>query len=474
MALFGAPLAYEDHASRACQSALLVQKALVGYEKKIMKDHDTAFKMRMGLNSGPVIVGSIGDDLRMDYTAVGDTTNLAARMESTANPGTILVSGNTYKLARDFFDFKHLGKFELKGKEKPQAAYELIKAGEAETRIEASMAKGWTNFVGRQNELNILKEALEKAQNGSGQVVGIVGEAGVGKSRLILELRNMLPEREFAYLEGHCLHYAGDMSYLPVLDILRSFFEVKEGDQEYIIKQKMEDRITHLDENLKVALAPLQDLLSLKVEDEAYLKLEPKQKRDRIFEAMRDLLIRESQNSPLVIAVEDLHWMDKISEEFISYLIDWLANTHIMLILLYRPEYTHSWGSKTFYTKIGMDQLSTKTSTALVHSILERGEVVPELKDLILSRAAGNPLFMEEFTHTLLENGSIQRKDNRYVLTTEASQIQVPDTVQGIIAARMDRLEDSLKQTMQVASVIGRDFAFRILQTITGMKQELK
>jgi len=218
----------------------------------------------------------------------------------------------------------------------------------------------------------------------------------------------------------------------------------------------------------------LYELFSLKVENEEYLKLEPKQKREKTFEAIRDLLIRESQNKPLVLAIEDLHWIDKTSEEFITYLIRWLTSTNILLILLYRPEYTHAWGSKSYYNKIGVDQLSTSTSAELVQSILEGAEVVPELKKLIIGKTGGNPLFVEELTHSLLENGSIQRRDYQYVLSRKASDIQVPNTIHGIIAARIDRLEDNLKRTMQVASVIGRDFAFRILQTITGMREEIK
>jgi class 3 adenylate cyclase/tetratricopeptide (TPR) repeat protein len=474
MALFGAPVAHEDHAQRACYAALAIQKAMGDFGEKIKEERGVDFLMRIGVNSGLVVVGSIGDDLRMDYTAVGDTTNLAARMESMARPGNILVTKNTHKLARDFFDFESLGIVQVKGKEAAQHAYELIKASEVETRIEAAAAKGLTKFVGRGREMEALTEAFEKGRSGSGQVVGIVGEAGVGKSRLLLEIRNMLPQEEFLYLEGRCLHYGGSMAYLPILDILRSCFGIKEGDQAILIKKKMDEKVVQLDDRLQGALPPFQELLSLKVEDEAFLKVEPQQKRERIFEATRDLLIRESQNKPLVIAIEDLQWIDKTSEEFLDYLIGWLANTHILLILLYRPEYLHQWGSKSYYSKIGVDQLSTRTSSELVQSILEGAEVAPELTDLILNRTTGNPLFMEELTHTLLENGSIERKDNQYVLSRKASDIQVPDTVQGIIAARMDRLEEGLKRIMQVASVIGREFAFRILQTITGMKDELK
>ena len=474
MALFGAPVAHEDHAQRACYAALSIQKVIGEYEQKIKKDHGLDFKMRVGLNSGPVIVGAIGDDLRMDYTAIGDTTNLASRIEDMAGSGTVMVSTNTYKMARDYFVFETIGKVPVKGKEQPQEAYELIKASEVETRIEAAAARGLTKFVGRGPQMQVLKTAFEKAKSGSGQVVGIVGEAGVGKSRILLEVRNMLSDDENTYLEGRCLHYGGAMVYLPILDILRLYFEIKEGEREFVIKKNMKEKVLQLHEKLQNALPPFQDLLSLKIEDEAYLKLEPQEKRERAFEALRDLFVRASRHKPLVLAVEDLHWIDKTSEEFLDYLIGWLANARILLILLYRPEYTHLWGSKSYYTKIGVDQLSTPTSVELVQSILEGADVVPELRELIVNRTGGNPLFMEEFTHSLLENGTIQMKDHQYVLSRKASEIDVPDTIQGIIAARIDRLEDNLKRTMQVASVIGRDFAFRILQTITGMKEELK
>ncbi len=474
MALFGAPVAHEDHAQRACHAALLIQKALEVFEEKIKKDFGADFKMRIGLNSGTVIVGSLGDDLRMDYTAVGDTSNLASRIESMARPGTSLVSSHTHKLARDFFEFKSLGKIEMKGKEALQEAFELIKAGEVDTRIGASVAKGLSRFVGREKSIASLTEAYENTQSGSGQIVGIVGEAGLGKSRLHLEFKKRLSNDNFIYLEGRCLQYGGSMVYLPVLDILRSYFEIKDGDQELLIKKKMAEKILRLDEKLNGVLPAFHELLSLKVQDQAYQKLQPMQKREKAFEAIRDLLVRESQDRPIILVVEDLHWIDKTSEEFLSYLIEWLANTHILLVLLYRPEYTHTWGSKSHYTKIGLTQLTSQSSTELIQAILYDCEIEPGLETLILNRSAGTPLYIEELTHSLLENGTIQREQNQCFLAIEPKDIQIPDTIQGIIAARMDRLEDNLKRTMQVASVIGRDFAFRILQTITGMREELK
>jgi len=474
MALFGAPAAHEHHAQRACYAALAIQKVLGRYGRKVKRELGVDLKMRVGLNSGLVLVDSVGNDLRMDYTAIGDTVNLASRMESMATPRKVLVSADTYKMARDFFRFKPLGKVSVKGKEELVEAYELVEAGEVETRFEAAVAKGLTRFVGREKEITNLEEAFEKVKSGSGQFVGIVGEAGVGKSRILLELRGMLPQEEYTYLEGRCLHYGGSMAYLPFLDIVRSYFDIEEGERESVIKKKMKEKVNQLDEKLKGILPPLHEILSLKVEDEEYLKLEPRQRRERIFEAIRDLIIRESQNRPLVLAVEDLHWIDKTSEEFLTYLIGWLVNARILMVILYRPEYAPPWGSKSYYSQLNVDQLSARASAELVQSILEGGEVIPELRQLIIARAGGNPLFVEEFTHTLLENGSIEKKDHQYVLSTKASEIQVPDTIQEIIAARMDRLEDNLKRTMQVASVVGRDFAFRILHTITGMREELK
>ncbi len=372
MVLFGAPVAHEDHAQRACHAALSIQTAIKPYAEKLKEGLGIEFSIRIGVNSGAVVVGSIGDDLRMDYTAQGDTSNLASRMENHAEPGTVLISENTYRLVRDFFELESKGQLQVKGKDAPVEAYQIVRAGEVGTRIGASAVKGLTRFVGRNRELEGVKEAFTKAQSGQGQVVGIVGEAGVGKSRLFMELRSMLTKDEYAYLEGRCVHYGGSMAYLPILDILRSYFGIREGEQETIIKKKMLKKILLLDERLKSTLPPFQELLCLKVEDGAHLQLQPQQKKERTFEAIRDLLVQESENKPIVLAVEDLHWIDKTSEEFLNYLIDRLANTHILLILLYRPEYAHTWGSKSYYIKIGVDQLSNNLQQDRLSRIARR------------------------------------------------------------------------------------------------------
>jgi class 3 adenylate cyclase/tetratricopeptide (TPR) repeat protein len=474
MAIFGAPVAHEDHAQRACYASLAIQKALGDYAGRLKQEHDIDFKMRIGINSGPVVVGAIGDDLRMDYTAVGDTTNLAARMEREARPGSIFVSKNSHLIAKDYFDFLPLGKMEIKGKKKPQEAYELIRVGEEKTRLKALAARGLTKFVGRANSMAALMDPFERALTGSGQVVGIAGEAGVGKSRLLLELINQLPKAEFICLEGRCLRYGETILYMPILEILRSYFDIKEKDRDPIINRKINAKIHALDEKLVSCIAPIQELLTQSTEDESYLALDPRQKREKTFESLRELFITESRNKPLMLVFEDVHWIDKTSEEFLDYLIGAIAKSHIMLVILYRSEFTHPWDSKSYYTKIGLRQLRTASSAQMVTALLEKGQVAADLKQLILNRSSGNPLFMEEITYSLLESGAIQKQGRQFVLTTRASEIHLPDTIQGIIAARLDRLDDSLKYTMQVASVIGREFTFRILQAITGMNTEIK
>ncbi len=471
MALFGAPIAHEDSPKRAIYASLAIQERLSSYADEL-KDKGIAFNMRIGINTGLVIVGRIGDDLTMEYTALGDTVNLASRMESSARPGTVQVAEDTYRRAQGYFDFEDLGTSEVKGKEKPVRSYRVISPRPARTRVEASLPKGLSHFVGRKRELEHLSDCFFQAKDGAGQVVGIVGEPGVGKSRLVLEFIQSLPSEDYTYLEGGCLHYGEAMAYRPILDILRSYFDIHEGESESSIREKIE--IANFDGHLTEILSPLQEILSLSVDDEEYSKLEPQVRRQMVFEAIRYLLTTESQRCPLILAVEDLHWVDKTSEEFLTYFVDGLTGSSILLILLYRPEYTAAWTSKTYCSEIRVDQLPKRTSAELVASILSEGDVDPEISELIVTRTAGNPLFIEEFTHSLIENGSIVKDNEHYTLSSDPADIQVPDTIQGIIASRLDRLEETSKRIVQVASVIGREFAYRLLATVTTMQEELK
>jgi len=473
MALFGAPVAHEYHAQLACLAALRIQRAMENYKKDMRARFGIDFRVRIGISSGLVVVGSIGDDLRTDYTADGDNVNVASRMESLARPDTILISENTYKLVKDYFEFEPQGNAKIKGKDEPQKVYVLLGPVHIGTRIAASAAKGLTPFVGRNRELNAIKKAYDKARLGQGQMVGIVGEAGVGKTRLLLELKKVLPQGAYIYFEGYCFHHGVSMPYLPILDVLRSYFRIKEGERESVIKQKMNERILDLDANLMSVIGPLQDLLTINIEDQEYADLEPKQKRMSIFEAIRDLLVRGSREKPLVLALEDLQWIDKTSEHFLDYMTKWLHDTSILVILLYRPDYIHGWADKAYFKEVKVDQFSSNDSEQFISAILKDGEVSPQLRDLILSETSGNALYMEELTKSLLENGSIIRSGNQYILSKKASNIKVPDTIQEIIAARVDHMAEEPKMILQMASVIGREFPFRLLSHIIEVKEKL-
>ncbi len=472
MALFGAPKTLEDGPHRAIETALEMSVSLQRFSMD--KRLPVPLSFHIGINTGPVVAGMVGGDRRQDFTVMGDTVNLASRMEGAAEAGSILISENTFRLTEGYFDFEEKSPVEVKGKEQPVKAYRVLGPRHVKTRVEASLSKGLSPFVGRTVELQHLGRCLEQASEGHGQVVGVLGEPGVGKSRLIRRFRESLPVGEYTFIEGGCIHYGDAIPYLPILEILRHFFDIKEDEDETSIKGKISEKVSGLGAHFIWMLPPFHDILSLKVEDDQYLKLDGRQRRDRVFEVARLLLIAESQNRPLVVIVEDLHWIDNTSEEFLSHLINGLAATRILLLLLYRPEYRHLWTNKTFYSQVRVDQLPLKTCMDLVRGILADGEVEPSVGDFIVSRTEGNPLFIEELTRNLLESGSIQKENNRYILSIKPSEIQVPATIQGIIAARLDRLEGTLKGIMQTASVIGREFAFRILQAVATLKEDLK
>jgi len=474
MALFGAPLAHEDHAQRACHAALAIQRDLAEYGQKVDKNTGHEFRMRIGLNSGPVVVGSIGNDLRMDYTAIGNTTNLAARMQSLAKPGAILVTDETERLAREFFTFNSLGKLTVKGKEEPQAAYELLSPTEIGTRFAASAMRGLTPFVGRVNSMSVLKEAFDAAKAGAGQIIGLVGEAGVGKSRILFEFIRSLQGEAFTYLEGRCIHYGETLPYYPFIEIVKKYCGIEDADRESLVRKKLKEAMCGLDPALEGAILYFEDLLSLKIEDKAFTKMEPEHRKWKTCDAIKTLFVRIAQDRPLILTVDDMHWIDKSSEEVLTHLVEGIPHTRILLLCVYRPEYRHRWGELSYFTRLGLQQLSPESSSRLVEAILREGKVADDLRDLVLRKAGGNPLFMEEFTRNLLEMGAVGRRDDTYVLACREAEIEVPGTLQAVIAARVDRLEETLKQVLQIASVIGRDFAFRVLRMIMDAGEELR
>jgi class 3 adenylate cyclase/tetratricopeptide (TPR) repeat protein len=471
MALFGAPVAHEDHAQRACYAALSIQKAMREYGNKIEGELGVEFKIRIGLNSGPVVVGSIGDDLRMDYTAVGDTTNLAARIQQAAKPGEVWASQETRNIIQDYFHDEMVGEFPLKGKTAHQPLYRMIsERPDVRTRFDAGLVRGITELVGRRPEMEALRSVFKRAKEGEGQVLDVVGEAGVGKSRLAYEFQAALG-KEATFLTGICVQHGRNINFLPVIDVVKAVFRIEEGMTEEEVGSQIEGSIK---KNLAPMISFYRSLLSLKVDDPLFKALNPEGRKFGTFEVVKNLLIGLSEENPMVVFLEDVHWMDKISEEFFTYFSRSIVENPILMLAAYRPEGAPSWAQGTHYQRLGLETLSSKSSTRLVRNILGGIAMDPELEQRIVEKTGGNPFFVEEIVRELIERGDLEKMGEQYICKKPIDQCEIPSTVQGVLAAKMDRLSEDLKRTMQVASVIGRDFAFRLLKSIMELGEELR
>jgi len=473
MALFGAPIAHEDSARRAVHAALGIQRSIADYGATLRAERGLSLTMRIGLNTGAVVVGAIGDDLRMDYTAVGDTTNLAARMQQTARPGTVVVSEATHRAIEGFFETLDLGRVEVKGHE-PVHAWEVVRARGGRSRIAVGRERGLTPFVGRDRELQTLLARAADVEAGRGQVVFIVGDAGIGKSRLLYEFRRQLAEsgRAVSWVEGQCVSFGQSIPFLPLVDLLRKNFGVEEFDGEPEIIAKVEGvtrRMGGLDEHVPF----IRYLLSVDPGDAGVATMDAPNRRRLAFAALRALAVRGAQLRPVVLVVEDLHWMDAGSEEFLGSLMESLAGAAIMLILTYRVGYAPPFGSRSYYSTINLTTLGDDETLAVARSVLGAADVPRELLDALRQKAEGVPLFIEEVAKTLLDLGVVRREGDRLVLVSGPESIDVPETIHDIIMARLDRLGDEGKRAVQLASVIGRQFLVRLLSRVSGMSQEL-
>jgi class 3 adenylate cyclase/tetratricopeptide (TPR) repeat protein len=471
MALFGAPVAHEDHPQRALLAALAIQEGMQEYSERLNREKGLDFHLRIGINTGLVVVGRIGDDLRMDYTAQGDTTNLAARLQTLAEPGTILVSEQTHRLTQGYFTFLPLGERQIKG-HAPVQVFQVTGRKAGRTRIEIAVEEGLTTFVGRRHELELLGDLLAKTKGGRGQIVGVVGDAGVGKSRLLLEFRRRLQGENVTYLEGRCLSYGQSILYLPIVDILKKHFAIEqESDQtttEHVINGVAK---VGLD---AAAIAPyLSALISGRTDDDVLRRLSPEVRRKQTFEKLRSLFLAMSHKRPLILAVENPHWIDQPSEEFLSFLGESLGAAPIMLLLIYRPGYQHSWGEKSYYSQITLHPLSEADTGAIIASVLGVPDVPFDLQELITQKGGGNPFYLEEITRSFLERGIIQREEAGYRLSRAITPSDVPETIQDIILSRIDRLPEDQKRTLQTAAVIGREFAAHLLTRIADIQEQI-
>ena len=469
MALFGAPLAHEDHAVRACYAALRMQESLKRYADDTRRSHGVEVQIRVGLNSGEVVVRSVGSDLRMDYTAVGQTTHLAARMEQLAPPGTVRLTGETVRLAEGYVEVRSLGPIPVKGLPDPIEVFELTGAGTARTRLQAAALRGLTRFVGRDAEVEHLRRVLGQAAAGRGQVVAIVGEAGVGKSRLVYEFTHSHRVQEWLILDASSVSYGKATSYLPVIDLLKGYFKIGERDDHREMRDKVLGRVLGLDRALESLLLPLLALLDVPIEDPAWQNLDPPQRRQRTLDAVKRLLLRESQLQPLLVVFEDLHWVDGETQAFLDSFVESLPAAAILLAVNYRPEYQHGWGRKTYYRQLRIDPLPPESAEELLTTLLGEHPSVGPLRRVLIGRTEGNPLFLEESVRALVETSALVGERGGYRLVKAPETIQVPATVQAILAARIDRLPAEHKRLLQAASVVGKDVAFLLLQAIADL-----
>ncbi|MGH7391030.1 MAG: AAA family ATPase [Candidatus Rokuibacteriota bacterium] len=471
MALFGAPLAHEYHAVRACYAALRLQESVRKYVAGLRLS-GVEPQIRVGLNSGEVVVRSVGSDLKMDYSAVGQTTHVAARMEQTAAPGTILLPQATLRLAEGYVKVRPQGRIAVKGLAEPMDVFELIGAEAARSRLQAAAARGLTRFVGRKAELEELERALERARRGQGQVVAVIAEAGVGKSRLLWEFLDSRRDRDWLILETGCISHRQATAYLPIIELLRSYFQIEDGDPAGKIREKVVGKLLSRDLKIDDYLPAYLWLLEALEENSPWQQLPPEQRRQRTVEGVRRLLLHESHVQPLILVFEDLHWIDAETQALLDGLVDSLPATRILLLVNHRPEYRHPWGGKSYYRHLRLQPLPPETAEELLEMLLGADPALDRLKQRLIALTEGNPFFLEESVRTLRETRVLTGERGAYRLSQPVEAIQVPPTVQAILAARIDRLPEDEKRLLQSSSVVGVEVPLALLREIADTSDE--
>ena len=472
MALFGAPIAHEDHAVRACYAALAIQRAMQVQAAALRGAHGVEVSVRVGLNSGEVLVRAIGNDLSMDYDAIGQTVHLASRMEQLASPGTIRLTAATANLAEGFVDLRALGPVPVKGLSQPIEAFDLLDVGAARTRLQASAIRGLTPFVGRGSELSTLDRARELAAAGQGQMVALVGDPGVGKSRMLYEFTRSGRMRPWLVLEGTSVSSGMASSWAPVIDLLKNYFAIAPGDDPRRSAERVLGKVLMLDEALRPVLPAVLALLDLPVEDAAWQALDPPQRRRRTLDGLKGLLVRESQRQPLALVFEDLHWIDGETQALLDSLVESLPTCRMLLLVNYRPDYRHGWGSRAHYTQLRIDPLEAAGAEELLSSLLGDAPDLAELRHRLLEASEGNPLFLEESVRGLADTGVLAGERGAYRLTRRPAEIEIPASVAAIIAARIDRLGAAEKTVLQLAAVVGEEVPLALLEAVSERPAE--
>src|SRR2546426_222383 len=464
MALFGAPIAHEDHAHRALCAALAIERELEPLAADVRRSHAIEFRMRMGINTGLVVVGAIGKDLRMDYTAVGDTTNLAARLLGLAKPGQIVVSRRTQHLRDGFFVFDDLGEFQVKGKAEPVHAYALMSEISGRTRLEVSKERGLTPLIGRDRELESLTEMHRRAAGSQGAIALVVGDPGVGKSRLLYEFLRRLDSAGALELEATCVSYSRSMAYRPVLELLRRYLGLSDGITREELLGRVAEQLQFLGLEGEERSVLLAHFLGVSAPQEFLNRLSGPQLKERTFGALREVFLRASETAPLVLIVENLHWIDTASEEFLAHLAGGLPGQRVLLVLTTRPGYAAPWLAPPLAETITVEGLGAGDVRGMVQTLLAAEEVSQQLFKILAEKSEGNPLYVEEILRQLQETGGIVVAGGAARL--RSPDVTVPATIHDIIAARIDRLADPHKQTLQGAAVVGRHFGISLLSRI--------
>jgi tetratricopeptide (TPR) repeat protein len=457
---------------RACYAALRMQEAVKRYAAGVRRAEGVPIQIRVGLNSGEVVVRSIGSDLHMDYTAVGQTTHLAARMEQMATPGSILIPPETLTLAEGYVMVKPLGAMAVKGLEVPIEVYEVTGAAMVRSRLHAAAARGLTRFVGRDGEVEQLRQALDRARAGHGQVTAVMGEPGVGKSRLFWEFTHSHRTESWLIVESSSVSYGKATAFLPLIDLVRGYFQIEPRDEARKIQEKVTGKLLSLDRALEPSLPAFLWLLDVPIEDPQWDKLEPPQRRQRTLDGVKRLLLRESQVQPVLVLFEDLHWIDAESQAFLDSLVESLPAARLLLLVNYRPEYQHGWSGKTYYRQLRIDALPPESADELLAGLLGNDPGLQPLKRLLIERTEGNPFFLEESVRTLVETKALAGERGDYRLTRVSQTFQIPATAQAILASRIDRLSPEDKRLLQAAAVIGKDVPFGLLRAIAEESEE--
>jgi class 3 adenylate cyclase/tetratricopeptide (TPR) repeat protein len=476
MALFGAPIALEDAPQRAIRSAYAIHRKMTKFSDKIRQKKQTIppinIRMRIGIHTGPVVVGALGNDLRVEFKAVGDTVNLASRMEGIAEAGSTYVSENTYKLTEGLFRFEALGEYAVKGKLDAVKAYRVIAPSTSRTRFDVSAERGLTPFVGRDRELEMLIDGFRRSKTGSGQAFSIVSEAGTGKSRLLYEFRKAVSNEDATFQEGKCLSYSRGVAYHPVIEIVKANFDIMEGDGNFVIREKLKQGLKTLDADETSTLPYLLELLSVKDSGVDPIALSPEARKDRIIKATIRITVKASQIRPLIVAIEDLHWIDKSSEDYLKNLLDSISGAKIFLIFTYRPEFVPTWGTKSYHSQVNLNRLSSRESLAMVRYLLGTEDIDRDLQELIFLKTEGVPFFIEEFVKSLKDLEIICRKNNTYHLTKDLQTITIPSTIEDVIMAKVDSLPEGAKELLQTGSVIEREFSYPLIKQISALSEQ--